>query len=321
MLNAESRADHGEPRLLQRLSTPVFILVSLVVVPTAAFAALLLAIIVCMIAGVDHTDAQMPICLAALLVGFFGSIYLLAKARRPSSIEPQPAPPTGIRVPPPLPASVRSRQKPSIPEQATINRRSGDLAEPKPAIFETPIASTAFASREEGIDQVEQLNGRNQFRMIDWLQCWKTPVFFGIASVLIPLMAFQGKPNAIDMGILCSVLAFVPWAAISQLGGLYFDRNADKLSYPLFLFRRSVRLSAIADANCQTKMGHDDPFSILVSLIGLRATDDPKSKRYIVNLSGEFGARRIVLHSKYKRDQFLSLLQSFAPQCRITRWT
>jgi hypothetical protein len=44
----------------------------------------------------------------------------------------------------------------------------------------------------------------------------------------------------------------------------------------------------------------------------------PQSKRYIVNVSGEFGARRIILHSKYKRDQFLSLLRAFAPQCRIT---
>ncbi|MGY2811977.1 hypothetical protein ACVIHF_008707 [Bradyrhizobium sp. USDA 4506] len=42
------------------------------------------------------------------------------------------------------------------------------------------------------------------------------------------------------------------------------------------------------------------------------------TKRYFVNLSGNFGSRRIVFHTKNKRDQFLSLIRSFAPQVRIT---
>jgi hypothetical protein len=119
---------------------------------------------------------------------------------------------------------------------------------------------------------------------------------------------------------LCVFIA-VPWTIISQMRGIYFDDGADALSYRVYFFRRSLRLSEIADANCQTKMAHDDPFSFVINMIGHHATDEPKSKRYIVNLSGEVGARRVIFYSKYKRDQFLSLLRRFAPQCRITRWS
>lgn len=60
------------------------------------------------------------------------------------------------------------------------------------------------------------------------------------------------------------------------------------------------------------------------TIIGLISVGQIKglgnTRRYFVNLSGGFGARRIAFHTKYKRDQFLSLLRAHAPDCRITRW-
>jgi hypothetical protein len=323
MSSVENHETSNQPRLLQRMSTPVFILVWLVTVPAAAFAALLLGIIICIIAGIEHTDAQTRVCLAALVVGFFGSIYLLARARRPRVSVHQGAR-SIISAPrsPPTISKPHEETSQHLKPDFQFNPPNRSLTEPQPVVqIEDGPETRRSSASDEAIDNADRSGGPDQFRMIDWLQCWKTPAFFGIASVLIPMMAFQGSPTAMDTAIFGCLLASVPWAIVSQLRGLYFDRGADKLSYPLYFFRRSVRLSEIADANCQTKPGHDDPFSILVGLIGLRATDDPRSKRYIVNLSGDFGARRIVLHSKYKRDQFLSLVRSFAPECRITRWT
>jgi hypothetical protein len=318
MFSVESHETSSQPRLLQRISTPVFILVWLVTVPAAAFAALLLGVIICIIAGIEHTDAQTRVCLAALVVGFFGSIYLLARARRPRVSVHQGAR-SIINAPrsPPTISKPHEETNQHLKPNFQPNPPNRPQTEPQPVV---QIEDGSEIRRSSVIDDTDGAHGSDQVRMIDWLQCWKTPVFFGIASVLIPMMAFQGSP-AMDTAIFSCLLASVPWAIVSQLRGLYFDRGADKLSYPLYFFRRSVRLSEIADANCQTKTGHDDPFSILVGLIGLRATDNPRSKRYIVNLSGDFGARRIVLHSKYKRDEFLSLVRSFAPECRITRWT
>jgi hypothetical protein len=82
MSNAEMRPNFAEPKLLQRLSTPVFVLLSLLIVPVAAFVLFIMGVILCIIAGIEHSDAQIWLCLAALVAGFFGSIYLLVRARR-----------------------------------------------------------------------------------------------------------------------------------------------------------------------------------------------------------------------------------------------
>ncbi|MCC8971208.1 hypothetical protein [Bradyrhizobium brasilense] len=91
-----------------------------------------------------------------------------------------------------------------------------------------------------------------------------------------------------------------------------------QLSYPYYFLRRTVRLSEISDANCQT---YSKQVADLLSSILLGGNRRKTSKHYVVNLSGDFGARRIVFRSKYKRDQFLSLIRAFAPQVRITRWS
>jgi hypothetical protein len=92
----------------------------------------------------------------------------------------------------------------------------------------------------------------------------------------------------------------------------------DRLSYPYFAWRLGLPLSGIHDANAQTinKRGVD----VLASL----GEKNPKYKtvhHYHVNLSGDFGARRLMFRSKFKRDQFLSILRTIRPDVRITRWS
>jgi hypothetical protein len=191
-----------------------------------------------------------------------------------------------------------------------ISSLQSDLAEQ--IILEQPNHEEADVVQDFELDNSEN-------RMIDWLQSWKAPIFVGGTVFVISLIFVQENAAAIDRMIWVSLLVAF-WTLIGQLRGIYFNRDADKLSYPMFFFRRSVHLSEIADANCQTKVGEDDPLSFVIRLLGHTPTDQSKSKRYIVNLSGEFGARRVIFHGKYKRDQFLSLLRRYSPQCRITRW-
>jgi hypothetical protein len=315
MSSAESRGNFNQQSLLQRISTPVFVLISLVVVPGAAFAALLLGIIICIIAGIEHTDAQTRVCLAALVVGFFGSIYLLVRARRSENRRA----PHSVGAPPPLPVALKSLRESSIRKrpEVQIDEPHAAVAAPELAVVEDGSDSGASSSSGD-IDHVDQPN--DQARMLDWLQCWKAPVFIGGTVFVILLIPFQGNSAAISVMVWVSLLV-AAYTLVVQLRGIHFNRGSDNLSYPMYFFRRSVRLSEIQDANCQTKVGDDDPFSFVIRSLGHTPTDQSKSKRYIANLSGEFGARRVVLHSKYKRDQFLSLLRSYAPQCRITRWT
>ena len=124
----------------------------------------------------------------------------------------------------------------------------------------------------------------------------------------------------VAVGVILVILG--PLAFFSQILGVSFNAAQDRLSYPLYVFRRNIRLSEIHDANSQTKT--KPAFYITNTIIGMVSDHQIKglgtTKRYFVNMSGDFGARRIVFHTKYKRDQFLSLLRSFAPHCRITRW-
>lgn len=176
-------------------------------------------------------------------------------------------------------------------------------------------------------------------RMIDWVQCCKLPVMFSAIGLLILNYAFQKltiekkslsaffPTTALDGLIYFLAAAYIlvgPVAFVSQLAGVKFDAARDSLSYPLYVLRRTIRLSEIHDANSQTTT--KQAFLMSNTLLGLFAgrkfskSQTGTTKRYFVNLSGDFGSRRIVFHTKSKRDQFLSLLRNFAPQCRITRW-
>jgi hypothetical protein len=319
MTKVEYAGRSNQKPFLQRISLLVFLLISLVAVPTAAVAALVLGIIICLIVGIEHTDAQTRVCLIALVTGFVGMIYLLVRARRPSQPENHSAPtfhdassspPSSSRQPlPDTSGQAGSEWQIERPQEFATDPRISNAKE---------YSSTHASSANYSIDATDYPN--DQARMRDWAQCWKAPVFIGGTVFVISLIPFQGDARAVTAMIWVS-LSVALCTLLLQLRGIHFDRGADRLSYPMYCFRRSTRLSEIDDANCQTRAGEDDPFSFVIRLLGHTPADRSKSKRYIVNLSGGFGARRVVFQSKYKRDQFLSLLRSFAPQARITRWS
>lgn len=203
-----------------------------------------------------------------------------------------------------------------------------------------PLGSAGEARAPEAEDdkfhEVEAV-GAAKARMIDWLQCCKLPVAFSLIGFLIvftlvdkiskgaktlPNLLPTTREDFLVAGLAVAFVILGPLAFFSQILGVAFNAARDRLSYPLYVFRRTVRLSEIHDANSQTMT--KPAFQITNTIIGLVSVGQIKglgtTKRYFVNMSGDFGARRIVFHTKYKRDQFLSLLRSFAPQCRITRW-
>ena len=77
-----------QQHFFQRVSTSVFVILCLLLVPAATFACLLLGAMICASAGIDdHSTVQNRILWAAVLVGCLGSIFLLVRARR--SIHPR----------------------------------------------------------------------------------------------------------------------------------------------------------------------------------------------------------------------------------------
>ena len=79
MSSAESSYQQS---VLQRVSTPLFLVLSFVLVFAGTSVSIFAAMIVCVIAGVENSDLQARLGLAATLIGFVGSIYLLIRARR-----------------------------------------------------------------------------------------------------------------------------------------------------------------------------------------------------------------------------------------------
>lgn len=192
-----------------------------------------------------------------------------------------------------------------------------------------------FEEYEEERDGIA--SAQSKTRMVDWLQCCKLPVALSIIGFLV-LYGVTGdlrsssksmadlvpstREDAAVASLLVAYLVLGPLAVWAQLMGTVFDGPRDTLSYPTYILRRRVRLSRIRDANAQTVT--KPALQITNTVIGLISVGRIKglgnTKRYFVNLSGKFGARRIAFHTKYKRDQFLSLLHAYAPDCRITRW-
>lgn len=304
-----------QPNFFRRISTPVFLFLALLLVPAGTFVSIIVGILVCAIAGVENSDLQARIGLAALLIGFVGSIYLLIRARRSPPSQQQQARITASAHPP-LPIISAVQYDTSRSEEPADT----DSYEPTAELMESKDTITSSISNHDDIDEGVRSDGSRDARMVDWLQSWKAPIFFSGVVFVAGLFLYQGNGPAINRMVLLAALVGI-WTLFVQLRGLYFNRAADTLSYPMLFFRRSIQLSKIDDANCQTKIGEDDPLSFAIKLLGHAPRDSSPSKRYIVNMSGAFGARRVIFHSKYKRDQFLSLLRAFAPQARITRWS
>ena len=281
----------------RRVSTPVFLLLTLLLVPAGTFVSFTVGILVCIVAGVENADAQARIGLAALLIGFACSIYLVTKARR--SPAPRKAGMAANAAPPPLP-----------PRMQYDPPRSDDPPET------SPYEALELCSEkvEDNVDQTSTTSTG----IIDWLKVTTTSVLIAFnASIVFVGLSATLSPKWAAVGFVVVPIAFVS-ALVSHLMGTHFDVAGDRLSYPYFAWRLRLPLSGIHDANAQTisKRGID----VLASL----GEKNPKHKtvhHYHVNLSGDFGARRLMFRSKFKRDQFLSILRALRPDVRITRWS
>jgi hypothetical protein len=295
MSSAESS---NQQSLLQRVSTPLFLVLSLLLVFAGTSVSVFASMIVCVIAGVENSDLQARIGLTALLIGFVGSIYLLIKARRSPVSQQQQARMTASA---PLPLPIAHAMQDDIrgsEEPAEVDR----------------CEETSEPDTEDDVDQIPMESDR----IVDWLKVCTSPVLIAFnASIIFVALGATLSATLGTIGFVLVPIAFVS-ALTSHLMGTHFNVSGDRLSYPYFAWRLGLPLSGIQDANAQTinKRGVD----VLASL----GEKNPKYKtvhHYHVNLSGEFGARRLMFRSKFKRDQFLSILRMIRPDVRITRWS
>lgn len=300
MSSAESSYQQS---FLQRVSTPLFLVLSFLLVFAGTSISVFAAMIVCVIAGVENSDLQARLGLAATVIGFVGSIYLLIRVRRsPPSQQQQQQARTTASGPPPLPIAHAVQDD---------IRRSNEFAEGD------EHGATAEPDSEDIQDDVEQMPIDSN-RIVDWLKVCTTPVLIAFnAAIVFVALAATLSPTFGMIGFVVVPIAFVS-ALTSHLMGTHFNVPGDRLSYPYFAWRLGLPLSGIHDANAQTinKRGVD-----FVASLGEK---NPKYKtvhHYHVNLSGDFGARRLMFRSKFKRDQFLSILRTIRPDVRVTRWS
>jgi hypothetical protein len=298
MSSAESSYQQS---FLQRVSTPLFFVLSLLLVFAGTSVSVFAAMILCVIAGVENTDLQARVGLAATLIGFVGSIYLLIRARR-SPPSPQQQSRTTASAPPPLPI---------------VHTGQDDIRQSNVSAEGDGHEMAAEPDSEDIEDDVDQMPVEAN-RIVDWLKVCTTPVLIAFnAAIVFVALSVTLSPTFGMIGFVVVPIAFVS-ALTSHLMGTHFNVPGDRLSYPYFAWRLGLPLSGVHDANAQTvnKRGVD----VLASL----GEKNPKYKtvhHYHVNLSGDFGARRLMFRSKFKRDQFLSILRSIRPNVRITRWS
>jgi hypothetical protein len=121
---------------------------------------------------------------------------------------------------------------------------------------------------------------------------------------------FEWLANRIGKAGLIAVPIVFLSSCIANYWGTYFDLANDRLSCPYEFWRLGVPLSAIQDANCETESLR--ALDILNSL-GKKVPAHKTVKHYKVNLSGDFGSRRLRFRSKTKRDEFLACYDASHP--------
>lgn len=160
--------------------------------------------------------------------------------------------------------------------------------------------------------------GRIKYRIIDW---YRAIVLTVLSLFAIPLVVAIAHYNKFDPGLvflvwLVAIIALVK----THFSGLVFDLRKDRLYFPTLLFRRSVCLSAIRDANAQY-LHRSFRMANAASYGGdLGSDSNVKLPIYAANISGDFGVRQVKFWSKKRRDQFLSYLRLLVPDAHITRW-
>jgi hypothetical protein len=203
-----------------------------------------------------------------------------------------------LYAPPPLPKIGEKLRTPSSGIQPDEDTHSG-IPESEP---------------DEELEISTAARSRTSFTMVDWTQSFYILGGTSFVGFLLSEIAHEGKMRVLA----ATSLILLPLAYV-HLRGYVFDPARDALYYPMRILRRSLRLSQVTDANCQTvtKRIRSDPRSFgEIGSIKTRIVT-----RYNANLSGEFGSRRVIFYSRYKRDQFISLLREYAPHVRITRWS
>lgn len=168
-----------------------------------------------------------------------------------------------------------------------------------------------------------------KIRMIDWIYAARLTIFtplWCIVWLVAGKIAITDAPQfafAIFCLIPLTILA-TPLILVVNLIGYVFDIAKDTLTYPVFFFRRSIPISQMQDANSATittERTYDT--SSLARAAGDFSPKRPQTviqRKYVVYVSGDFGARVMRFGARYKRDQFLSIVRGVAPQCRITRY-
>jgi hypothetical protein len=159
-------------------------------------------------------------------------------------------------------------------------------------------------------------------RLRDWTRAFLLTLEMALATAVFPIFIVATIWNRYDPKLHAAIAAafgvFLLVVARTQFSGILFNGTTDRLSFPQYFVSRSVTLSEIQDANAETISGG----SIVWELIRILAkAKGPNIKQHAVNLSGDFGSRRIRFYSRQSRDQFLSLLRKYAPQARVTRGT
>jgi hypothetical protein len=175
-------------------------------------------------------------------------------------------------------------------------------------------------------------------RVIDWMRALKLGLFyFPIAAVWSGIIAVfvatgithnQDRSVAIAFAVFGIVLLLGLLAIVVHLIGVLLDPERDRLTYPTYFWRRSVPISEIRNANCETLIGHNPIgqgiFGLLIQTGSYGTSSGPKRKSrlprvYVVDVSGDDFGRQIRFGARYKRNKFLSNLQAVAPGCKITR--
>lgn len=158
---------------------------------------------------------------------------------------------------------------------------------------------------------------RSRVRVIDWYRAITLTTTVVIVAVALSATT---DPQSVQL-FSAAVCLLAIWLGFVHFAGTVFDVTQDTLTFPTLLFRRSVRLSEIRDANVAnlTRRFQVPNFALAGGGKG-PATRASIQRIYAVDLSGDFGGRQLKFWSRKRRDQFLSNLRHLCPKIRITRW-
>lgn len=155
-------------------------------------------------------------------------------------------------------------------------------------------------------------------RVVDWYRA----ITLTTTVVIVAVVLLSATTDSQSVQLLSAAVSlFAIWLGFVHFGGTIFDVTQDTLSFPTLLFRRSIRLSEIRDANVANLTRRFQVPNLALAGGGKGPATRASTQRiYAVDLSGDFGGRQVKFWSRKRRDQFLSNLRHLYPKIRITRW-